>query len=271
PCSARAPDRDASDWAPHHSQGKAGARPSVASPWEDASSPTGEIMSSRTKPSRFGRLRGILAAVVVIALMGWFATENREALTKVYATLTEALSTSSQAQSVPDGAGLESGPTSIDPQQLASLDVAEQNRSEEDYERDEFGEGWASIGNGCDTRDQILNRDLVEITYENGSDCEATDGTLHDPYTGTTIEGNLSEDVQIDHIVSLGDAWYSGAEDWSSEKREAFANDPANLVAVDASANMSKSDDSIAEWYPDWDAPSETAECRYAAQYVDVL
>ena len=228
-------------------------------------------MSSRTKPSRFGRLRGILAVVVVIALMGWFATENREALTKVYATITEALSTSSQAQSVPDGAWLESGPTSIDPQQLASLDVAEQNRSEEDYERDEFGEGWASIGNGCDTRDQILNRDLVEITYENGSDCEATDGTLHDPYTGTTIEGNLSEDVQIDHIVSLGDAWYSGAEDWSSEKREAFANDPANLVAVDASANMSKSDDSIAEWYPDWDAPSETAECRYAAQYVDVL
>src|SRR5699024_322285 len=232
---------------------KAGARPSVSSSCEDASSPTGEIMSSRTKPSRFGRLRGILAVVVVIVLMGWFATENREALTKVYSTITEALPTSSQAQPVPDGAWLESGSTSIDPQQLASLDVAEQDRSEDDYERDEFGDGWASVGDGCDTRDQILNRDLVEITYEDGSDCEATDGTLHDPYTGITIDGNLSEDVQIDHIVSLSDAWYSGAEDWSSEKREAFANDSANLVAVDASANMSKSDDSIAEWYPGWD------------------
>ncbi|HLR94957.1 MAG TPA: HNH endonuclease family protein [Jiangellaceae bacterium] len=228
-------------------------------------------MSPKNRAPRFSRLRGILAVVVVIALMGWFATENREALTKVYSTITDGLPNSSQAQSVPEGQWLESGPTSIGPQQLASLDVAEQDRSEDDYERDAFGDGWASVGDGCDTRDQILNRDLVEITYENGSDCEATDGILHDPYTGTTIEGNLSEDVQIDHIVSLGDAWYSGAEDWSAQKREAFANDPANLVAVDAPANMSKSDDSISEWYPDWDAPSETAECRYAAQYVDVL
>src|SRR5699024_8875345 len=107
-CSARAPDRDAFDWAPHHRRGKAGARPSVASSCEDAFAPTGGIMSSRTKPSRFGRLRGILAVVVVIVLMGWFATENREALTKVYSTITEALPTSSQAQPVPDGARLES-------------------------------------------------------------------------------------------------------------------------------------------------------------------
>src|SRR5699024_6179885 len=228
-------------------------------------------MISQNRARHHPRWRGNLVYEVVIALMGWFDTENRDALTKVYSTIVDGLPNSSQAQSVPDGAWLESGPTSIDPQQLASLDVAEQDRSDDDYEREEFGDGWASIGGGCDTRDQILNRDLVEITYENGSDCEATDGTLHDPYTGTTIEGHLSEDVQIDHIVSLGDAWYSGAEDWSSEKREAFANDPATLVAVDASANMSKSDDSISEWFPDWDAPSETAECRYASQYVDVL
>src|SRR5699024_8069813 len=195
-CSARAPDRGASDRAPNHRRGKAGARPSVASSCEDASSPTGEIMSPKNRAPRFSRLRGILAVVVVILLMGWFATENREALTKVYSTITEALPTSSQAQPVPDGAWLELGPTSIDPQQLASLDVAEQDRSEDDYERDEFGDGWASVGDGCDTRDQILNRDLVEITYEDGSDCEATDGTLHDPYTGITIDGNLSEDVQ---------------------------------------------------------------------------
>src|SRR5699024_2816943 len=190
---------------------------------------------------------------------------------KIWEAVTDGLPTSSQAQPVPDGAWLESGSTNIDPQQLASLDVAEQDRSEDDYERDEFGGGWASVGDGCDTGDPVLHRDLGEITYENGSACEATDGTLHDPYTGTTIEGNLSEDVQIDHVVSLGDAWYSGAEDWSAQKREAFANDPANLVAVDASANMSKSDDSISEWFPDWDAPSETAECRYASQYVDML
>src|SRR5699024_4908956 len=117
----------------------------------------------------------------------------------------------------------------------------------------------------------ILERDLVEVTYEHGSACDVADGVLHEPYTGDTIEGDLSETVQIDHIVSRGDAWYSSAQGWSAEERETFANDPDNLVAVDAPANMSKSDDSISEWYADWQAPSQRAQCRFAAQYVDAV
>lgn len=141
-----------------------------------------------------------------------------------------------------------------------------------DYDRAAFGPAWADVdGNGCDTRSDILARDLAEFTYKSGSTCKIADGTLNDPYTGTVIDGDLSEHVQIDHVVSLADAWYSGASDWDAEQRERFANDPENLVAVDAATNMSKSDDSISEWYPRWDSPSQKAECRYGAQYVHVL
>src|SRR5699024_7945105 len=156
-------------------------RTDVAPSCEDALSPTEETMSPKTRPPRFSRLRSCAAFLVVaaaLALVAWSFVDSRGGLSKIWEAVTDGLPTSSQAQPVPDGAWLESGSTNIDPQQLASLDVAEQDRSEDDYERDEFGDGWASVGDGCDTRDQILNRDLVEITYENGSDCEATDGTL---------------------------------------------------------------------------------------------
>ena len=231
-------------------------------------------MSSRTRPSRIARIRTLLAFAVAITLMVWFAADHRAELTAIYDRISPALPFASEAktpQVSQEGQWLEDGPTSIDPQQLAGLDIAEQDRSADDYERDHFGNGWASTGGGCDIRDEILERDLVEVTYEHGSACDVADGVLHDPYTGDTIEGDLSETVQIDHIVSLGDAWYSGAQGWSAEERETFANDPDNLVAVDAPANMSKSDDSISEWYADWQAPSQRSQCRFAAQYVDVV
>lgn len=228
-------------------------------------------MSSRRDSPRFARARSVIVALVAVVLLTLYAVNHRAELREIYDELRQALPFASQDQAVERNAWLAAGPTSIDPQELASLDIEKQHRSDDDYEREEFGDGWAGIGGGCDTRDKILDRDLVDITYEPGSDCEATRGTLHDPYTGTSIGGNLSETVQIDHIVSLADAWYSGAEQWSAEKRERFANDPDNLVAVDSSANIAKSDDSISEWYPRWEAPGETAQCRYAAQHVHVL
>lgn len=229
------------------------------------------MSTAKKKPSRLAglvRVVVVLGALTLVALSFWPRSAD---LSEILDHVRDSVQGASGAQAASEGQWLQSGATRIDPQQLASLDVTQQDRSDDDYERKEFGDGWESTGDGCDVRDTVLDRDLMEVIYHDGSDCEVTSGTLHDPYTGTTIEGDLSETVQIDHIVSLGDAWYSGAEDWSAEKRESFANAPTNLVAVDASANMSKGDDSIAEWYTDWDPPSETAQCRYAAQYVDVL
>lgn len=230
-------------------------------------------MSSRNRSPRFARTRTVLVLLLAVVAVALFASAHREELREIVETLREGDPFSSSAQAAQEGEWLDSGPTRIDPQELAGLDIAEQDRSADDYDREDgFGRAWLDVdGNGCDTRSDILARDLAEFTYKSGSTCKIADGTLNDPYTGTVINGDLSENVQIDHVVSLADAWYSGASDWDAEQRERFANDPENLVAVDAATNMSKSDDSISEWYPRWDSPSQKAECRYGAQYVYVL
>lgn len=159
-------------------------------------------------------------------------------------------------------------PTRIDEGVLASLEVAPA-MPRTGYERDAFGPAWEDVdGNGCDTRDDILARDLTEVVIDSGDDCTVDSGTLADPYTGTDIaftrgDGNQ---VDIDHVIALGAAWGMGAEDWDEATREAFANDPLNLVAVDAGENRAKGDARISEWMPS----NTGVQCRYAAAYVEV-
>jgi len=103
------------------------------------------------------------------------------------------------------------------------------------YTRDQFGQSWFDTDrNGCDTRNDILRRDLTSRQMKNA--CKVMAGTLTpDPYTGTSIRfiyGGASE-VDIDHVVALSDAWQKGAARWPAGKRLAFANDPLNLLAVD--------------------------------------
>jgi hypothetical protein len=99
------------------------------------------------------------------------------------------------------------------------------------YEREEFGYGWADTDhNGCDTRNDVLARDLTGESFRSGSDCVVVSGTLEDPYSGHTIDfrrgEGTSDDVQIDHVVALSDAWQKGAQRWDDDRRTAFANDP---------------------------------------------
>jgi hypothetical protein len=139
------------------------------------------------------------------------------------------------------------------------------------YDRDAFGSAWADVdGNGCDTRNDILARDLKKIQVDSDG-CTVLRGVLKpDPYTGKKIKfvrGPQSSVVQIDHIVALSDAWQKGAATWSDDKRRAFANDPRNLVAADGPENMSKSDKAADEWLvpqnPQW-------ACKYAYRVVTV-
>ena len=100
--------------------------------------------------------------------------------------------------------------------------------------------------NGCDTRNDILNRDLTDITYLNSVPCTVKTGVLADPYTGTVINfvrgTTTSSAVQIDHVVALSDAWQKGAQQLTTEQRTAFANDPLNLQATDGPTNQQKGD-----------------------------
>ena len=135
------------------------------------------------------------------------------------------------------------------------------------YDRERFGGDWASV-DGCDTRERVLERDLRRIAHVPGEDCEVESGVLADPYTATAIRferGGASE-VDIDHVVALGDAWQTGAQQWSHERRVRFANDPLNLLAVDAAANRQKGDGDAATWLP----PNKAFRCAYVARQIAV-
>jgi len=130
-----------------------------------------------------------------------------------------------------------------------------------------FGSSWIDVdGNGCDTRNDILQRDLTNVALD-GS-CTVLTGRFDDPYTGAQIEFqrgvNTSTLVQIDHVVALKDAWRTGAQQLSQERRIALANDPINLRASDGSANGQKSDSNAASWLPS----NKAFRCEYIARQV---
>ncbi|MGV0791849.1 HNH endonuclease family protein [Mycolicibacterium sp. XJ1819] len=148
-----------------------------------------------------------------------------------------------------------------------------------DYRRDAFGEAWTDENsapggfNGCDTRNDILERDLVDKTYVSIKRCPnaVATGTLLDPYTNAEVAFTRGEKtgaaVQIDHIVPLALAWDLGARAWDDELRVRFANDPANLLAVEGQANQDKGDQEPAAWMP----ANRAFHCAYAVQFVGVL
>lgn len=133
------------------------------------------------------------------------------------------------------------------------------------YARERFGDGWLTT-DGCSTRDRMLRRDLTDVVRLDG--CRVQAGTLADPYTATSIRyerGGASE-VDVDHVVALSDAWQKGAQRWTFARRVAFANDPLNLLAVDAAANRAKGDGDAATWLP----PNTRFRCAYVARQVAV-
>ena len=144
------------------------------------------------------------------------------------------------------------------------------------YTRDQFGEAWTDDNddpdghNGCDTRNDILQRDLADVVFRSGSHCVVSTGTLHDPYTGKTIHFvrgvSTSDAVQIDHVVALGDAWQKGAQQLSARQRQDLANDPLELLAVDGPTNEAKGDGDAATWLP----PNKSFRCAYVARQVAV-
>ncbi len=140
------------------------------------------------------------------------------------------------------------------------------------YDRDQFGPAWADVDhNGCDTRNDVLRRDLDDVTTRAGTHgCVVLTGTFDDPFSGTRIDfrrgQSTSSLVQIDHLVALSDAWQKGAQRLSAEQRRQLANDPLNLMAADGSLNASKGDGDAATWLP----PHKKFRCTYVARQVAV-
>lgn len=140
------------------------------------------------------------------------------------------------------------------------------------YSREQFGPAWLDANrNGCDTRNDVLRRDLTRRVLKPGTyGCVVLRGHRVDPYTHRTIRfvraGAYSRELDIDHVVALGNAWVSGASRWNIGQRAALANDPMNLLAVDPSANRQKGDGDAATWLPSY----QPFRCRYVARQIAV-
>lgn len=135
------------------------------------------------------------------------------------------------------------------------------------YTREEFMAGWGDAdGDGCSTREDVLRRDLREVVLRDS--CAIAAGVLIDPYSGSTIEFRAgqgsSDQVQIDHVVALANAWQTGAQQWSAGQRARFANDTRGLLAVDGGLNQRKGAADAAAWLP----PNRGFRCQYVALQV---
>ncbi|SDD01948.1 HNH endonuclease family protein [Glycomyces harbinensis] len=148
---------------------------------------------------------------------------------------------------------------------IQALTVAEE--TDDGYDRSLFPHWRDEDGNGCDARDDVLvaqdrSGNLTE------ADCDAgMTGEWVSMYDAETVTD--SSEIDIDHFVPLKEAWGSGAADWTTEDRQAYANFQGNawhLIAVTASSNRSKSDQDPAEWMP----VDETVWCAYVWAWVEV-
>ena len=211
---------------------------------------------------------GVLGAVIVVALLG-------------YALLSGQLSTGQFLEGLlGDGGKGEMAATAQAPpladasrRQLSELRVrpagsmAGNSREEFPHWSDAREFGWRLSGGtpdpeSCDARDAALIRDGREERVD--AYCDVASGSWFDPYGGQTYTD--PEDIDIDHIVPLANAWRSGASSWDTVKRESFANVPRDLLSVDDGLNQSKGDKGPEAWKP----PRKAYWCVYAKRWIGI-
>jgi hypothetical protein len=132
------------------------------------------------------------------------------------------------------------------------------------YSRNQFGNGWADLNKDCQNSrmEALISQSVSQVQYKTSKQCKVKSGKWISPFTGNTIYN--ASDIDIDHVVPLKWAWIHGADSWSKEKRVKFANDPANLLSVEASLNRQKGAKGLDEWLP----PSN--KCQYIVRFIRV-
>ncbi len=134
--------------------------------------------------------------------------------------------------------------------------------NETQYSRGEFGSAWFDTdGNSCDTRNDVLAAQLENVVKQG---CKVIGGRVNDPYSGQSYEFVVGGAFPIDHVVSLRDAWGSGAWAWTDYQRLRFANDLLNLQVTTRLMNEQKSDSGPDRWLPPHD------QCGFVKRYVNI-
>ncbi|MER6499196.1 HNH endonuclease family protein [Streptomyces sp. NPDC001455] len=145
---------------------------------------------------------------------------------------------------------------------LAELVVADEN-DVPGYSRSKFPH-WITQHGTCDTREVVLQRDGQDVVQD--AQCRAVSGTWYSEYDGKTVAS--ASGIDIDHIVPLKEAWRSGASEWSTGERRAFANylTHSQLIAVSAGSNRAKGDKDPGNWLP----PLQSYHCTYSRAWISV-
>ncbi len=135
------------------------------------------------------------------------------------------------------------------------------------YDRDLFAVWIDADDNGCDTRDEVLLAENLAPTDAASAGCVPIPGLWRSTYDG--IDFTDPSQLDVDHLVSLKEAWDSGAWAWTPDRRIAYANDLTDgrtLVAVSATSNRSKGDRDPSNWIPE----DDRAVCQFVGDWIAV-
>ena len=132
------------------------------------------------------------------------------------------------------------------------------------YSRAQFGHGWDDADGDCQNsrHETLIAQSTAPVRFKTGKECQVSAGRWISPYSGKVIHDARS--IDIDHVVPLKWAWDHGADQWPKAKREKFANDPVNLLSVEASLNRQKGAKGLTEWMP------PAGQCAYASRFIRV-
>ncbi|WP_417667224.1 HNH endonuclease family protein [Pseudidiomarina sp.] len=133
------------------------------------------------------------------------------------------------------------------------------------YSREQFGRGWADMDGDCQNsrHEALIAQSTGQVRFKTGRECRVVAGRWISPFTGAVIHDPSM--IDIDHVVPLKWAWDRGANRWSPTQRERFANDPANLLSVEASLNRQKGAKGPDQWLP----PAN--QCQYVLRFTRVM
>jgi len=126
---------------------------------------------------------------------------------------------------------------------------------------------WSDFDSDCqDTRAEVLIKNSQKpVQFRQGGVCTVDAGKWVDPYTGKLW--TLASDLDTDHIVPLKWAHQHGGALWSKDKKERFANDFENLLAVEDNLNQSKGAKGPDKWMP----PLAEYHCQYLESWERIL